>query len=55
MLVTANPSLLETKPESKLSIKILTEYNKDSEADYEYKKLSDLINNKEEINKLISK
>lgn len=55
VLVTANPSLLETKPESKLSIKILTEYNKDSEADYEYKKLSDLINNKEEINKLISK
>jgi len=55
ILITANPMLLETKPEDKTTVKILTEYNKESQADYEYKKLSDLINNKEEINKLINR
>lgn len=55
ILITANPLLLDAKPDDKITIKILTEYNKDSEADYEYKKLGDFINNKENINNLLSK
>lgn len=55
VLITANPLLLDTKPYDKITIKILTEYNKDSEANYEYKKLDDFINNKENINNLLSK
>lgn len=55
ILITANPLLLDAKPDDKITIKILTEYNKDSKADYEYKKLGDFINNKENINNLLSK
>ena len=55
VLITANPNLLNTKPENKTTIKILTEYNKDSVADYEFRKLSDFINNKENLDKIINR
>ena len=37
ILITANPELLELKPEGKTSIKIKTEYNNESGADYTFK------------------
>lgn len=43
ILITANPKLLESKPEGKTSIKIQTTYNKDAESDYTFNSLMDVI------------
>ena len=53
VLITANPSLLNNKPEDKISIKIKTDYNTDSESDYEYNKLSLFF--KEDLEKIFKK
>lgn len=53
VLVTANPLLLANKPEDKISVKIKTEYNTDSESDYEYNKLNLFL--KEDLLKLFKK
>jgi hypothetical protein len=43
-LITANPFLLENKPEGKISIKINAPYNKDSISDYTFNSLADFLN-----------
>ena len=53
VLITANPKLLASKPEGKVSIKIKADYNGESEADYTYKDLSSFITNTENLEKLI--
>lgn len=53
ILITANPNLLNNKPEGKVSIKIKKDYNKESVADYEYKTLSDFISNENNTEKLL--
>lgn len=53
VLITANPKALDTKPEGKVSVKIKSTYNDDSEADFEYDTIIDLFNNEEEfLNKI---
>jgi hypothetical protein len=42
ILLTANPDLLLNKPDNKIVIKFITDYNKDIESDYEISSLSDL-------------
>lgn len=54
VLITANPNLLSIKPEGKVSIKINTEYNKESEADYNFNSLSSFLNNPENTIKLLN-
>ena len=54
VLITANPELLETKPEGKVSIKIKTEYNQESSADYAFKDLSAFLTNNEITENLIN-
>ena len=54
VLITANPNLLEVKPEGKLSIKINTEYNKEAKSDYTFHSLNDFLNNEENTLKLIN-
>jgi len=54
VLITANPSLLESKPDGKISIKIKAEYNKESESDYTYKSLSAFISDENNIKELIN-
>lgn len=44
ILITANPKLLATKPEGKVAIKIDAPYNKEDEADYQFKSFMDLMN-----------
>lgn len=51
ILVTANPNLIDNKPEGKTVIKIATDYNTNSKGDYEYNKLSSFLT--DGINKLI--
>ena len=53
VLITANPKLLESKPEGKVSIKIKAEYNDESAADYTFKDLSAFIRDSKNIEKLI--
>ena len=53
VLITANPTLLDTKPEGKVSIKIKAEYNEDSDADYTFTDLSSFISDEKNITKLI--
>lgn len=55
VLITADPDLLEKKPEGKIAIKIETPYNKDVKADYEYEYLSGFLNDKEIIDELKKK
>lgn len=52
ILITAEPNLLNNKPEGKIVIKIETDYNKDLESDYTYKTLSDFLDDNEIISKL---
>lgn len=44
ILITANPTLLSSKPDDKISIKIKAQYNSDSIADYTFDSLMDLMN-----------
>lgn len=53
LLITANPNLLNIKPEGKISIKINTEYNKESSADYSFHSMTDFLNNNEKTEKII--
>lgn len=53
VLITANPKLLENKPDGKISIKIKTEYNTESEADYTYNDLSSFLSDSKNIEKII--
>lgn len=53
VLITANPNLLSIKPEGKISIKINTEYNTESPADYKYNSLSSFISDIENVKKIL--
>ena len=52
VLITAEPKLLENKPDGKKAIKIETEYNTKCPADYTYNKLSSFLKDNEILNKL---
>ena len=54
VLVTADPKLLSSKPEGKLSVKIENDYNSDKPSDYTYASLSDFLQD-EEIVKTLDK
>lgn len=54
VLITANPRLLENKPENKVSIKIKADYNDECDADYTYSTLSTFIKNENNILKLLN-
>lgn len=55
VLITANPDLIKGKPEGKISVKIKKEYNNECEADFEYKKFSDFLNDENALDTLESK
>lgn len=44
IMITANPNLLENKPDDKISFKIKAPYNNDAKGTYEFDSLSDVIN-----------
>lgn len=54
VLITANPSLLTSKPEGKTSIKINMDYNKNAEADYSFKDFSTFLTDAENTEKLLN-
>lgn len=55
VLITANPDLLNDKPEGKVSVKINKEYNKESKSDYSYETLSMFLTDDDIIEKLFEK
>jgi len=54
VLVTANPTALEAKPEGKISIKINTSYNKDSKSDFELDSLISFITDEQLRDKILN-
>ena len=55
VLITANPILLSLKPEGKITIKIDTSYNVETESDFSYDDLMDFMNEPEIIEKITDK
>jgi hypothetical protein len=53
VLITANPDLLSIKPEGKISIKINTEYNTESPADYKFSSFSSFLSDIENVKKIL--
>ena len=47
VIITANPNILSAKPEGKISVKIERTYNNDSEADFTYATMEELMADKE--------
>ena len=54
ILITANPTALNTKPTGKISIKVIKEYNKDNNSDYTIVDLKELLDNKKILEKILS-
>lgn len=52
VLITADPFLLENKPEGKITVKIETSYNKNCSADYTYDKCISLIKDNNFLSKI---
>ena len=55
VLITANPDLLNSKPSDKITVKISREYNKESEADFEYRDFSTFAAEKENTEIIVKK
>jgi len=55
VLVTANPILLDSKPEGKISVKIEQDYNEKSSADFSYLNMKLFVSSEEGIMKIIDK
>ena len=53
ILITADPKLLQNKPEGKKAVKIITDYNKNCPADYEYESMLDFVNDKDIMYKML--
>jgi hypothetical protein len=53
ILITADPKTLETKPNGKVSIKVINHYNKNSESDYTILDLKELIDDKKTLEKIL--
>ena len=47
VMITANPNLLEAKPENKISFKINAPYNKEAKGTYEFDSMLDIIHDKD--------
>lgn len=55
ILITANPTLLESKPEGKISVKIETTYNKNCCSDYSFENSCDFFKNSELSENIVDK
>lgn len=53
IVITANPYILENKPEGKISVKIEFDYNKETKSDYSFSNFSSLVSDENNIKKII--
>ena len=49
VMITANPNLLDSKPEDKISFKIAAPYNKNAHGTYEFNSMLDIIHDNDNI------
>lgn len=54
VLITANPTALESKPEGKISIKINSSYNKDSKSDFELDSILEFMTDEQLRDKILN-
>ena len=54
ILITANPVALESKPDGKISIKVINTYNKNNDADYTIVDLKEMVDDKKILEKILS-
>lgn len=54
IMITANPYILEAKPEGKITIKVNTSYNKNADSDYQINSLTELVDNPDYINNVLN-
>jgi len=54
ILITANPTALETKPVGKVSIKVINHYNKEYDSDYTIIDLKELLDDKKTLEKILN-
>ena len=54
VLITANPYTLESKPQGKVSIKVIKDYNKNCESDYTIIDLKEILDDKTTLNKVLN-
>jgi hypothetical protein len=54
ILITANPKVLQSKPQGKVSVKVKTTYNTDVQADYEIETVLDFIKDETLRNKILN-
>ena len=54
VLITANPKLLDSKPDGKVSVKIKADYNKENDADYVFKDMSALISSEDFLEGIVN-
>ncbi len=54
-VITANPLLLDSKPDNKVSVKIIQEYNKDSKSDLEFDSMLSLMDDEDNTKEIIKK
>lgn len=53
VMITANPEVLESKPNGKISVKVINHYNKDCQSDYTVIDLKEIIDDKKLLEKII--
>jgi len=53
ILITANPITLSSKPSTKISIKVINEYNKDVPSDYTIVDIKEILDDKKTLQKII--
>ena len=53
VLITANPTALDSKPSGKVSIKVINHYNKDCDSDYTVIDLKELLDDKKTLERLV--
>jgi hypothetical protein len=54
ILITANPNTLKSKPQGKVSIKVINNYNKNCESDYTIIDLKEILDDKTVLNKVLN-
>jgi hypothetical protein len=55
VLITANPTILETKPKNKVAVKINATYNKTHESDYTLNTILDMISDEDLKDEILNK
>ena len=53
ILITANPNLLDMKPEGKVSVKIDKEYNGETNSDFNFSSMRKFVEDEENTEKII--